>query len=325
MLVLSGEDVARCLPMPLCIEAMRDALIALNGGEVHNPLRAVVGAPFETAGILALMPVIRGGSNPIFALKEICVIPGNHARGLDSHQGSVLLHDGGTGELVAILNGSALTAIRTAAVTAVATDALARPDARVLAIVGSGIQARRHLESLCLVRAFDDIKVCSREERSAAAFADRWSDTYPVRACATVEEAVRGADVVCTVTTSAEPVLHYEWLGRGAHVNAVGASTSNKRELDSATIAAGSLFVDRRESTTAESGDYLLALADGAIEAGHIRAELGEVLAGRAPGRTDDDELTIFKSLGLAVEDMTAAEAVYRRALSTGAGIRVHF
>src|SRR6185503_5299880 len=246
-------------------------------------------------------------------------------RGLDAHQGGVLLFDGETGQLRALIDGSAVTSIRTAAVTAVATRALARPDSSVLAIVGSGVQARPHLEAMAAVRPFDQARVWSRTPKHAQAFAAEAQAPFPVEAVETAEAAVRGADVVVTVTSSREPVVERGWLAPGAHVNAVGSSIPTARELDSATIAAAAVFVDRRESTLNESGEYLRAIEEEGIGPDHIRAELGEVLVGSYEGRRSDDELTVFISLGLAVEDLAAAEYLYQRARDDGVGSLVPF
>jgi ornithine cyclodeaminase len=234
----------------------------------------------------------------------------------------VTLCSGETGEVRALMNASAITAIRTAAVSGVATKLLAREDARELAIVGSGVQARSHIEAMRVVRPFERIRIASRTFANAQALAEETG----ADAIETVEEAVRDADVVVTATSSSKPVLELAWLKPGVHVNAVGSSIRTARELDSATVAAGSLFVDRRESTVNEAGDYLIPLEEGAISGPeHIRAELGEILLGEHSGRTSPDELTVFKSLGLAVEDLAAAEYVVRRAGETGAGTTVEF
>lgn len=325
ILVLSADDVRRSLPMRDCIAAMRDALIALADETVHNPLRVIAVAPFPAAGVLGVMPAIRGGDAARFALKEICVVPANHERGLDSHQGSVLLHNGETGQLECVLNASAITAIRTAAASAVATDLFAAVDVSTLAIVGAGVQAHSHVEALRTVRDFTDIRVCARRRDHADTFAAAWAGRAPVVAVDDPEAAVRGAQVIATVTSSETPVIDRAWIDDGAHINAVGSSARTRRELDSATIAAAALFVDRRESALNEAGDYLLALADGAIGDDHIRAELGEVLTGRAAGRASRNEITVFKSLGLAVEDLAAGELAYDNARSNGWGASVAF
>ncbi len=286
--------------MQECIAVMKDALVALARGEVHNPLRQAIRAP-GAPGLLGLMPAWRGGGTPYYALKEVCVFPENPKRGLDTHVGAVILHSGETGEPLAFMNASAITAIRTAAVSAVATRLLAREDASVLAIIGTGVQGNSHREAIPLVRPIREIRMCARGD--------------------SVQEAVRGADIIVTATSSREPVLQHEWLSPGAHINAVGSSIASARELDSATVAASSLFVDRRESTVNESGDYLFALRDGAIAGPeHIRAELGEILIGAARGRTSPDELTLFKSLGLAIEDLASAAYLYDKASREGRG-----
>jgi ornithine cyclodeaminase/alanine dehydrogenase-like protein (mu-crystallin family) len=320
MLVLSQADVERLLPMDECVELMADVLAALARGGLHQPLRSVVRPPDESS-LMGLMPAHRGGERPAWALKAICIFPGNPARGLDAHQGAVALFDGDTGELRALLNASAVTEIRTAAVSAVATRALARDDSRVAAIIGSGVQGRSHVAAMRAVRDWDEIRVWSPTTAHAEALA---SATGTV-AAGSAEEALTGADVVCTTTNAREPVLRREWLAAGAHVNAVGSSIPTTRELDTATVAGSAFFVDRRESTVNEAGDYLFPLQEGAIGPDHIRAELGDVLVGAAPGRTSPDELTVFKSLGIAVEDLAAAEHVYRRARDEGVGVEVAF
>jgi ornithine cyclodeaminase len=219
------------------------------------------------------------------------------------------------------MNASAITAIRTAAVSAVATSLLAREDASELAIIGSGAQGRSHIEAMRAVRQWERIRIASRTLAHSQALAEETG----AEAVESVEEAVRGADVVVTATNSSEPVLRHEWLKPGAHVNAVGSSVPTARELDTATMVAGSLFVDRRESTVNEAGDYLFPFKEGAIGPDHVRAEIGEILIGKHPGRTAPDELTVFKSLGLAVEDLAAAEYVVRRAQETGTGTTVEF
>jgi ornithine cyclodeaminase/alanine dehydrogenase-like protein (mu-crystallin family) len=304
VLVLSEHDVTSLLTMRECIGVMEDALAALARGEVHNPLRQAIRAP-GAPGLLGLMPAWRGGTTPYYGLKEVCVFPGNPKRGLDTHLGAVILHSGETGEPLAIVNAAAVTAIRTAAVSAVATKLLAREDASVLAILGTGAQGKSHAEAIPIVRNIRETRMCGRNDD--------------------VEAAVRGADIIVTATNSREPILKREWIGAGTHINAVGSSIAAARELDGATVAACSLFVDRRESTVNESGDYLFALREGAISEEHIRGEIGELLIGSATGRTSDDEITLFKSLGLAVEDLAAAAFLFEKARSANKGQWVEF
>jgi ornithine cyclodeaminase/alanine dehydrogenase-like protein (mu-crystallin family) len=315
--VLTHDEVVRLLPMHECIETMAGALSALARGEVHNPLRVVVRPPGEPT-LMGLMPAHRTGADAVYALKTICIVPANPARGLDAHQGFVALFDGDDGQVRAILNASAITAIRTAAVSAVATRLLARPESRELAILGVGVQGHSHLEAMCAVLDLDRVRVWSPTPGRARALSD-------VEEAGSAEEAVRGADVVCTVTSAREPVLRREWLKPGAHVNAVGSSIPSTRELDTQTVVDASFYVDRRESTVNEAGDYLFPLGEGAIGPEHIRGEIGEVLVGAVEGRRSADELTVFKSLGLAVEDLAAAEHVLARAEAEGVGTVVDF
>lgn len=325
ILVLSEADVERLLPMEECVEVMSDALAALARGEMYQPLRSVVRPP-DGAGFIGLMPAHRAASPAAFGLKAINVIPGNPERGLDAHQGAVLLSDGETGELLAVLNASPITAIRTAAVSAVATRALAREDARELAVIGAGVQARSHINAMAALDRFERARIWSRTAAHAERLAaEARRALFPIEVAESAEAAVRGADVVVTATSSPTPVLQRDWLAEGAHVNAVGSSIPATRELDTETVAAASLFVDRRESTENESGDYLIPLREGAIGPDHIRAELGDVLVGTAPGRTSSGELTVFKSLGIAIEDLAAAEYVVSRARETDAGTEVAF
>jgi ornithine cyclodeaminase len=333
LLVLAAPDVHQLLGYRECAEVMRNALTGLAGGRGYQPLRTVsrpVGAP----GLMGLMPAYldsaatgTAGAASAYGLKVIWVSPGNAAIGIDTHLGLMLLADGQTGEPLAVLNASAITDIRTAAVSVVATQALARAGAADLAVIGTGVQARAHILALSQARPLRRIRVAGRDQARAAAFAAdlRGKVDTDITAAASAADAVAGADIIVTATSSAQPVLRREWISAGAHVNAVGAFQPAARELDGATVAAAALFADSRESLAAESGDYLLALAEGLVGPGHLRAELGEVLAGTAPGRVGDDEITVFESLGLAIEDLAAARHAVRRAQETGAGQWVDF
>jgi len=320
LLVLNQQEVEELLDMEGCIEAMAEALSSLARGEVHVPLRAVVKPPSEDT-FIGLMPAHRGGGVPLYSLKTVCVMPDNPQRGLDAHQGTVTLFDGETGETRAIMNASAITAIRTAAVSAVATRLLAREDARELGILGAGVQARSHLEALRLVRDFDRVRIYAPTAEHARVLAGESG----AEAVGSAEEAVRDADVVVTATSSVEPVLERKWLKQGAHLNVIGGRPPTMRELDVATVADSAFYTDKRESAENEAHDYRDALEAGAIGSDHIRGEIGEVLIGSAPGRQSPEELTVFRSLGLAVEDLAAAEYVVRRARERGAGVEVDF
>src|SRR5256712_3533474 len=324
VLVLNGEDVTRLLPMPECIQVMRDALAALARGEALVPLRMIMRVP-GASGFLGVMP---GYSAPgergegALGMKAVLVFPGNAKRGIDTHQGAVLLFEADTGRLSALMDGAAITAIRTAAVSGLATDLLARPDSVELAILGAGVQARTHVEAIAAVRPLRRVRIWSRNPDRAAALALEQSSRFKfaVEAEASAEAAVRGADIVATVTASAEPILQRGWLKEGVHINAVGSSIPTSREIDTATLAAARLFVDRRESALAEAGDLLIAAREGAVTDDHIVAELGDVIIGKEPGRRSPGEVTLFKSLGLAVADAASAPYPARRARETGAG-----
>jgi len=322
LLVLSGADVRRLLSYSECADVMRAALTALASGGIQQPLRTAV-RPAGAAGFLVQMPSYAAEEG--YGLKAICITPGNPARGLDTHQGGVLLFAAGTGEPLALVNASALTEIRTAAVSAVATDLLARAGPAEVAIVGTGVQGQAHARALAATRPVTRIRLTGRDSercrRVAAALTEELG--LPVGACESAPDAVAGAGIVVTATSSAEPVLHRDWLAPGTHVNAVGACVPRDREIDAATMAEAALFADSRESLASESGDYLLALADGAA-VGPVR-ELGELLTGTAQGRKDDDEITLFKSLGLAAEDLLAARYVYDKAVRLGAGTAAAF
>jgi ornithine cyclodeaminase/alanine dehydrogenase-like protein (mu-crystallin family) len=304
-----------------CLAAVERALVAIARGEVHLPLRTMVRPPGDET-LIGLMPTHRGGDARMYGLKTVVVVPNNSTRGLDPHQGTVTLFDGETGKTVAVVNATPITAIRTAAASALATRELAREDAHVLAIVGAGYQAKAHLPALAEVREFDDIRIASRTLAKADALAE---ENAAARATDSIEDAVRGADVVVTVTSSTEPVIDRAWVADGTHINAVGACFPHTRELDSATVHDSTLVVDSRESAVNESGDYLIALAEGAIGEEHIVAELGDVLVGTHPGRTSAEEITVFESLGVAVEDLFAAEYVVARAREAGRGQAVAF
>jgi ornithine cyclodeaminase/alanine dehydrogenase-like protein (mu-crystallin family) len=325
MLVIDGATVRRLLPMDKCIELMADALAGLARGNAANPLRSVLMLPFETAApsALATMPAALGDP-PALGVKIISVFPGNHDAGIESHQGFVLLFEPQHGSPVALIDAIEITAIRTAAVSGLATRLLAMPEASELAILGSGTQARSHLAAIRAVRPISRVRAWSPHRERLDAFVKEAAEPdLLVEAAPDARTAVEGAHVVCTVTASREPVLEGAWLARGAHVNAVGASQPASRELDNEAVRRSRLYVDSRESASRESGDYLIPLREGAIGEDHIVAEIGEVAAGMAAGRGSADEITLFKSLGLAIEDLAAARWVHQRAVETGAGASV--
>jgi ornithine cyclodeaminase len=321
ILVLAGHHVRELLGYRECADVMRQALTDLARGQIQQPLRTVV-KPRDAAGFMGLMPAYSPAG---YGLKAICITPGNPAIGKDAHQGGVLLFAADTGEPLAMVNASAVTEIRTAAVSAVATGLLARPDAAELAIVGTGVQGRAHAHALAATRPLTGIRITGRDLARAREAAAELTEqlNVPVTATGSVPEAVEGADIVVTATNAAQPVLRREWLAAGTHVNAVGACLPRDREIDTATMAEAAVFADSRESVSNESGDYLLAAREGADNP--VRAELGELLTETAAGRAGDDEITLFESLGLAAEDLAAAIYLYEKATRLGAGTAADF
>jgi len=313
-LVFSAQDVERLLPMRDCVGVMEQAFGDLQPGFLHHPLRTFWAPPGVDGGTM-WMAAYRSRPKPMFGTKLLFVLNDNPSRGLDSHQGQVILADGETGELRALLDASAVTAIRTAAVSALATRLLAREDARVLAIVGTGVQARKHLESIPFVRGIERILVAGRSSEHARRFVESVSAPAPAEliAAESAEAAVGAADIVVTVTDSPTPVIQREWLKPGTHVNAVGASRPTAWEIDPRIYADASVFCDRRESLNAEAGDYLQAVANGFVRGLDAIGELGELIVGDRVGRISREQITVFRSLGLAMEDLAAAEFVVAR------------
>jgi ornithine cyclodeaminase len=324
---LDRGDVEALLPMAAAIEVMAATLAELARGEALQPLRSALWLP-DRRGLLGTMPAAiaaRGEAPAVLALKALTVFPANWARGEETHLGFVLLFEADAGRPLALLDAAAVTAIRTAAVSAVATRALANPGAGDLAMLGAGTQARTHLEALRAVRPLRRVRVWSRTPESARRFAAEASARADLQAEAveSPRQAVAGADLVCTVSAAREPILAGEDLAPGCHVNAVGACTPAARELDSAAIRRARVFVDRRESAWNEAGDLIVPLRAGEVDEGCVAGELGEVLVGALAGRRAPDEITIFETLGLGVEDAAAARHVYMAALAAGRGTRL--
>jgi ornithine cyclodeaminase/alanine dehydrogenase-like protein (mu-crystallin family) len=315
---LSESDVRAALSMPDLIDAMESALISFSSGRVVQPVRTVL--ELRERSFFGLMPAY-AKEHALFGAKLVTVIPENHGTAFPSHQAIISLSDPTTGQLLALMDGRYITEARTAAVSAVSTRHLARADSAVLAIIGSGVQARSHLEALPLVRAFREIRVWSPNAAHAAHFAA--TAGAPVRAAAGVEAAVRGADVVVLVTASVSPVIEDSWIAPGTHVIGVGACRPNQREMDPALVARSYLVVDSRAAALQESGDILLAIAEGRFGEDHIAAELGEVASAARRGRDDAAEVTVFKSLGLAIEDVISAGLVWRSAAQAGRGTQI--
>lgn len=326
VLVLDTKDVERLLTVDNCIELMALTLADLTRERFHLPLRMIVRPP-NAKGLLGLMPAYRSNHPAAYGLKAICVFPENPGFGKDAHQGSVMLFNGETGELMALMNASPITTVRTAAVSAVATRLLSREDASELAIVGSGVQARSHLAALSRVRPIKRTRVVSKNREHADKFVAEMKGHFScdVVAVDTAREALNGADLIVTVTNSHEPVIDRQWISPGAHINAIGTYSAAAREIDGSTMAAARLYVDRREAALNESGDFVLAIKEGLISADSIIAEIGEVLIGTKRGRESTEEITLFKSLGLAVEDLACAEYLFSKAQEQKAGMWVSF
>ncbi|MGH9349744.1 MAG: ornithine cyclodeaminase family protein [Vicinamibacterales bacterium] len=319
-LLLTEEHVRSVLPMPDLIAGMESALARFSAGDVLQPLRTVlhVGPQKHWWG---LMPAYVE-EPPAMGAKIVTVVPGNAARGLQTHQAVIVLVDPDTGSLQALMDGRYITEARTGAVSAVSARYLARPEASTLAIIGTGVQARSHLEAFSEVRRLRDVRIWSPAQASRERFVDQMQPHagVPLHAAQTAEEAVRGADLIVLATTSATPVVDVSWIAPGSHIVSVGAPRPYEREIDPALTARARLFVDTRAGALAESGDLVMGIAEGRFDRDHVSGELGELVLGRVDGRRSDDEITIFKSVGMAVEDVIAADLVYRRALERGVG-----
>lgn len=314
--VIGGADVDRLLPMGACIELMRATFVAVSNGRAELPLRVAVAAP---GGRLGLMPGYLAEPGAI-GVKVVSLYPAGA-----SHAGFVLLFDPQTGAPLALVSAGEITALRTAAATAAATAVLANPDAGDVAILGAGVQAASHLRALSLSRPLSRVRLWARNPQKAQDFVARYAAVLrlPIEVAATPQATVEGATLVCTTTSAPEPILEGAWLADGAHVNLVGSSIPTTSEVDTATVARARYFVDYRPSALAQAGELKRAMDQGLVQADHIVAEVGEVLSGRMAGRRDADEITLFKSLGNAAEDLAAARFVYDRALETGAGATV--
>jgi alanine dehydrogenase len=315
---LTESDVRLVLQPLELIDAMESALAAFSAGDVVQPVRTA----FEIGpqSFFGVMPAFYAGRS-ILGAKLVSVVPGNAARGLHTHVASVSLFDAVTGELAAVMDGRYITEVRTAAASAVSVRHLARRDARVLAILGSGVQARSHLEALSAVNPFAEVRVWSPTAARLRGFVEQAA--HAVCAAGSAEAAVRGADVILLATNSSTPAIESGWVKDGAHVIAIGACRPSQQELDPALVARARLVVDSRAAALQESGDIVGPIEEGRFTAAHVGAELGEIVCGRKPGRGGDREVTLFKSLGLAIEDLVAADVAYRRAQKAGLGMKV--
>jgi alanine dehydrogenase len=318
VICLSEADIRAVLAMPDLIGAMEAALAAFSAGQVVQPVRAVL--EMGKAAFFAAMPGYLKDPG-VLGAKLVAVIAANASRGLPTHRAGILLCDPETGALLALMDGRLVTEMRTAAASAVSVRHMARADAAVLAILGSGVQARSHLAALMLVRPFREVRAWSPTPAHLEKFAAEAA--APVSPCKDASEAARGADVIVLATASTTPAIDDGWVSSGAHVISVGACRPNHREMDPALVARARLVVDSRAAAFQESGDVVLGIREGRFAPEHVVAELGEVVSGRVPGRISDQEVTVFKSLGLAAEDLAAADLAYRRARALGLGVEI--
>jgi len=312
-LFIDKEKIASLLPMEECIEVMEKMFRSLAAGECLQPLRNIMRLP-DGSGVLGMMPG-HAAKLGVMGIKVISVFHANKEAGFPSHQGIVMLFDAKNGQPLMLFDALEITAIRTAAASAVATKLLARDNSSTLAIIGSGEQAKRHIEAMLLVRNIKQVNLWSRNENNAKHLANELSAEYniPVHIKKNVQQAVEHADIICTVTASKEPVVMGDWIAAGTHINAVGSSIAAARELDTATIVRSRLFTDRYESLFNEAGDFLIPKKEGAITDDHVKAEIGEVLSGTKKGRENNEEITVFKSLGIATEDIFSAYHIYEK------------
>ena len=312
-LFVGKEKIASLLTMKECIDVMEKMFRSFAGGQCMQPLRTIMRLP-DKPGFLGMMPGYAKDLG-VMGIKVISVFHANKDAGYPSHQGVVMLLDAEHGQPLMIFDASEITAIRTAAASALATALLSRENSKLLAIIGSGEQAQRHIESIRLVRNIEQINLWSRSEKNAFRLAKKISSRYavPITTTKTAQQAVENADIICTVTSSPQPVVMGDWISRGTHINAVGSSTPSSRELDTAAIVKSKLFTDCYDSLFNEAGDFLIPKKEGALTNDHVNGELGEVLTGVKKGRESEDEITIFKSLGIAIEDIFACWFIFQK------------
>lgn len=323
-LLISRQDVDSVLTMDACLAAVETAFAELARGNADMPQRAVIRVP-EHGGVFLGMPAHIGGDEEVLGLKVVTVYPGNPAKGLPTIYGTLLLCDPTTGETVAIMDAGYLTAVRTGAASGVATKHLAREDARICTIFGAGGQARKQIEAVHLVRPLERVYVLDPVDVMRDAFVEDMGALLgvPVEATDDVESAVKAADIVVTASSSHDPAFDGDWLRPGTHVNNIGSHSPDARELDTRTILRSKFVADLKEANLAEAGDILIPIAEGAVTEGHIFASLGEIVIGAKPGRESDEEITVFKSCGLAVQDVSSARVVYEAAKAAGVGQQV--
>jgi len=321
LLVASSADVHKLLSMENCIKLMKVAFKSLAEGKVELPLRSIMRIPPAKKNLLGLMPcgVELEGGKVVFGIKVLSLYFTNHGTDFDSHQGGVLLFDGDFGQPIAMVDASSVTKIRTAAASGLATSYLAisdQPKPLVCGIIGAGVQAESHIEAMVAVRKLSKILIWNRTHSKAVALAKATTEKFKIatEALESLKDVVSSSDIICTVTAATEPIINSQWLKPGVHINAVGACIPRFRELDSATVKRALLFTDRRESLLAEAGDFLFPKNEGLIDDSHVKGELSDLVVGKSKGRESVTDITIFKSLGIAVEDIVCAYEIYLKA-----------
>ena len=326
VLIVNKNEIKDAITMLGCIELMEDLFVKLEEGIADNPLRKAMVLPNKNGGLLSMMPGYNSQKN-IMGIKTVSVYPENADIGLESHQGTVTLFDSTNGIPLAIMDASQITSIRTAAVSAVATKALANKNSKVLAIIGSGVQAASHIEAMNTILDLDEIRVWSRNKKNVEIFIKNQRKKYsiPFIHAHSISDALENADVVCTTTSSNEPLIFSNHLTRGMHINAVGSSVKNAREFDGNAMKLSKFYVDKIESTLNESGDFLLAKKEGIINDKHIKGTIGEVLINNINGRESKNDITLFKSLGLAIEDISTAFYIYEKYKKNNEGHWIEF
>ncbi|GKX34698.1 MAG: ornithine cyclodeaminase [Rhizobiaceae bacterium MnEN-MB40S] len=328
MIVLSNEDVDKLFSMKTAIDVVQKVMIDVSDGKVNIPRRFTidVGAPNRMGVMPGAMLTESEGGKRYFGMKMLSLYPENPKYGYSSHQGAMVLFDSEYGGAVAMMNADLLTAVRTAAASAVATQALAREKVSVLAIIGTGEQADHHIDAMLAVREFDVVHIAGRDFGKAEALAHRASLRHANASFvpgSDFERAIGEADVVCTVTASAEPFIATDWVKTSTHLNIVGSSIPSMREIHPELVARSALFVDYRDSTLTAAGEVMEAIEKGLIGEDHIRGEIGEVLSGKVEGRRTESEITLYRSLGIVAQDLAAAAWIYEQALSDGIGSKV--
>jgi ornithine cyclodeaminase/alanine dehydrogenase len=324
VLALSRQDVATALSMKVAIAAMEQAFQEMGEGTIDMPLRQTLNIK-KNQGITSVMPAYLDKMGAL-GLKLVSSYPGNPARfGLPTVQATILYCDSQTGQLIAIMEAGFITAVRTGAASGVATKLLARPDSRIVGIIGSGVQAETQLEAMCAVRNIAQANVFSPTLTHRTSFADRMSERLgiDVSAVENPKAAVERCDIVITSSSAKTPVLNGDWLSPGTHINAIGSHSPDARELDTRAIQRSKVVVDSMEAALREAGDLMMPLAEGVIERSHVYAELGELVLGQKTGRVDPEEITLFKSQGLAIEDVSAAKLVYEVAKERKLGVEI--